>query len=97
MLFRDSIDLINISNSLDDVGDPVETKTYSAVYADKRSIRQSEFYQAIANGLRPEMMFIVRSIDYGEQKKIRYNNKEYTIIRTYDKDNEFIELICSSY
>ena len=39
-------------------------------------------------------MFVVRFIDYEAEPKLKYNGKEYTIIRTYDKDGELTELVC---
>lgn len=94
MLFREVIDLISIATTENDMGDPIETETKLQVFADKQSIRQSEFYQAAATGLRPELMFVVRSIDYNQQPKLEYNSKTYTIIRTYEKDGELMELVC---
>lgn len=94
MLYRDVIKLISITNTENDMGDTIEVQDERQVFADKQSIRQSEFYQAAATGLRPELMFVVRSIDYNDEKKLKYNGKEYTIIRTYDKDGELTELIC---
>lgn len=94
MLFREVINLIGVTAAENAMGDIVETETSRQVCADKKSIRQSEFYQAAATGLRPELMFIVRSIDYEQEPKLEYNNKKYTIIRVYDKDDEFAELIC---
>ncbi len=64
------------------------------VFADKKSIRQNEFYQASATGLRPEIMFIVRSADYNDERELTFDGKIYTIIRTYDRPDEFTELIC---
>jgi len=94
MLFRDVVKLISVTVTENDMGDITETTVEREVFADKRSIRQSEFYQAAAIGLRPELMFVVRSIDYNQEPKLKYNGKEYTIIRTYDKDGELTELIC---
>lgn len=94
MLFKDVIKLISITITENDMGDPVEIPVEREVFADKQSIRQSEFYQAAATGLRPELMFVVRTIDYNNEPKLKYNDKEYTIVRTYDKDGELIELIC---
>jgi SPP1 family predicted phage head-tail adaptor len=64
------------------------------VYADKKSIRQSEFYQAQATGLKPDLMFVVRSVDYNNETKLVYDSKRYNIIRAFDKNGEFVELIC---
>ena len=94
MLFRDVVKLISITVTENDMGDIIETPVERQVFADKQSIRQSEFYQAAATGLRPELMFVVRSIDYEGEPKLKYNGKEYAIIRTYDKDGELTELIC---
>ena len=94
MLFRDVVKLISVTVTENDMGDIIETPTEREVFADKQSIRQSEFYQAAATGLRPELMFVVRSIDYNGEPKLKYNGKEYAISRTYDKDGELIELIC---
>lgn len=94
MLFREVIKLVTVINDVNSIGDPIKTKIKTGVFADKQSIRQSEFYQAAATGLRPEIMFIIRTIDYNNESIIEFNNKEYNIIRTYEKDNEFIELVC---
>jgi SPP1 family predicted phage head-tail adaptor len=95
MLFRDTIKLISITNTTNDIGDPVQTKTKTAdIFADKQSVRQNEFYQAMATGLKPELMFVIREIDYNQEPMLEYNSKEYNIIRTYSKDSELIELVC---
>lgn len=66
-----------------------------AVFANKKSVRQTEFYQAQANGLRPELMFEVRSIEYANESSLTYNDKTYSIIRVYEKNSEITELVCS--
>lgn len=94
MLFRDVISLITITTTENELGDTIEVPTERQVFADKQSVRQSEFYQAAATGLRPELMFVVRTIEYNGETKLKYNGKEYSIIRTYDKDGELTELVC---
>ena len=98
MLFKEVIKLISVTTTENDMGDIIETPVEREVFADKQSIRQSEFYQAAATGLRPELMFVVRTVDYNQESKLKWpatdEGKEYTIIRTYDKDGELIELIC---
>ena len=94
MLFKDVISLITITTTENELGDTIEVPTERQVFADKQSIRQSEFYQAAATGLRPELMFVVRSIDYNQEPKLKHGDKTYTIIRTYDKDGELTERIC---
>ena len=95
MLFREVINLIGITTTENDMGDIIDVETKRQVFADKKSVRQNEFYQAAATGLRPEIMFVVRTIDYEQEPKLESNSKPYNIIRTYDKDDEFTELVCS--
>ena len=98
MLFRDVINLVSVTIAENEIGDSIEVPVKREVFADKKSIRQNEFYQAAATGLRPELMFVVRTIEYNQEPKLEYpigSDKEYNIIRTYDEDGEFTELVCS--
>ena len=95
MLWRDVIYLIAQVEGENEMGDPTTVDgDPRRVYANKKSVRQSEFYQAAMVGLRPELMFEVRTAEYQDEPKLRYNGKDYRIIRTYEKDSETIELIC---
>jgi SPP1 family predicted phage head-tail adaptor len=94
MLFRDVIYLAAITFSENALGDPIETLTEKQVFANKKSIRQSEFYQAQATGLKPEIMFEIRVIDYSDEPRLKFDSKYYNIIRTYSKNGEILELIC---
>ena len=93
MYFSDKIKLIVITVTENSMGDMIETETKTEVFANKRSIRQSEFYQAAATGLRPEIMFEVWSEEYSNQPRLEYGSKQYTIIRAYGK-GEITELVC---
>ena len=95
MLFRDIIKLIGVTYTQNTIGDTISIPTERQVYANKKSIKQSEFYQAAAVGLKPELMFEVRSIEYQGEKKLSHNNTEYHILRTYSKNGEITELICT--
>jgi SPP1 family predicted phage head-tail adaptor len=95
LLFRDVIRLIKFAPGENALGDSIKNKIIgSEISADKKSIRQNEFYQAAAAGLRPELMFEIRTIEYNEEPVLQYNGREYNILRTYEKDSEFIELVC---
>lgn len=80
-----------IENAMGDTievpGDPV------MVYANKKSVRQSEYYQAQSNGVMPELTFEVRIMEYNSQTFLTYNDKRYRVIRTFEK-GEDVELIC---
>lgn len=95
MLFRDVIDLVSVTTTTNDMGDIIDVETKRQVFADKKSVRQNEFYQAAATGLKPELMFVIRTVEYKQERKLEFNLKTYSIIRTYEKENEFTELVCS--
>lgn len=94
MLWSNVARLISYVDGVDAIGDITKVASYKDVFVNKKSIRQNEFYQAMATGLKPELMLEIKSIDYEDEKKISFNDKEYTIIRTYDKNGEVTELIC---
>jgi SPP1 family predicted phage head-tail adaptor len=94
-MWRDVIQLVGIDYVPNEYGDNTYLKTIANVFANKKSVRQSEFYQALTTGNKPELMFEVRSIDYNNQENLIFNNKEYVIIRTFSKNDEITELICT--
>ena len=70
-------------------GAKVSTKE-SVVFAEKKSVRQSEFYSAAAVGLKPELVFSVDVRDFEsaateqhDPTEVIYNERHYNIIRTY--------------
>ena len=79
-------------------GEPIRSTAWTTVFADKKAVRQSEFYAAANAGLRPELMFIVHAHEYYGHEMLRYPTSagsEYDIIRTYEKD-DLVELVCSA-
>jgi SPP1 family predicted phage head-tail adaptor len=95
MLFRDVAYLCTITFTENDLGDIVETLAESLVYVNKKSVRQSEYYQAQATGLKPELMLEIRTIDYNDEERLKFDNKYYNIIRNFSKNGEITELICN--
>lgn len=89
------IELGNISETIVS-GEPIQTTTWRKVFASKKSVRQSEFYQAANAGLKPELVFEVRSIEFDNDEKVRFDGKEYAIIRVYDT-SDTTELTVSSH
>lgn len=94
MNFSEVAYLITDAKSTNAIGDPIRTPTETKIYVNELSIRQSEFYQAQASGLRPEIMFETRLQNYNNEGRIKYGGKTYDIIRTYKKNRDFIELVC---
>ena len=94
MLWNEVIELGNLSQTIVS-GEAINAYTYRTVYADKQSVRQSEHYEARQIGLKPELMFVVRSSEFSNDERVRYESKEYEILRVFDK-GETIELVCGA-
>lgn len=77
----------------DEIGDTITIQVYKEIFAEKKSVKQSEFYQAHSQGLKPEFVFIVHPSEYDGKNGLRYKGKQYKIIRTYEKDSENLELV----
>lgn len=97
MLFRDVVDLIDIGIQPNENDIEVETEISrrSNIFANKKSVRQSEFYQASEQGINLIQMFEMRTSDYNGEKKLEFEGNNYYVVRTYDKNSEIIQLICS--
>ncbi|MEG0165710.1 hypothetical protein [Anaerorhabdus sp.] len=66
-------------------------------YCKRTSIKQSEFYQANGVGLKPELVLEIRQEDYQNEEKIRYENIDYRVLRTYIADKRNIELVLTRW
>ncbi|PFW87244.1 phage head-tail adapter protein [Bacillus pseudomycoides] len=79
----------------DELGQKEEIETFSRqVFCAKKSIPQSEFFQAGQSGIKPACVLIVYTVSYQEERKVQYREKEYSIYRTYERNDEKIELYC---
>ena len=105
MNWRDVVSLLITGPTTNDIGDAISgTISTNQLFANKKSVRQSEHYQAMANGLKLEQMFEVRYLDYKALEdtivagqtmtRLTFNSKTYNIVRTFTKNDEIIELIC---
>lgn len=86
--------LTETDNDINDIGDIEVNIIERKVLAHKQSTRQSEFYQAQAVGIKPEIVFVIRSFEYRDEEKLKFNGIVYRILRTYDKGNGTIEIVC---
>jgi len=75
-------------------GEVITSHTLVKRYVNRLSVRQNEYYDAMNTGLKPELMFEIRTLEYNGQTVLKYNNIDYSVIRTYDK-GDFTELIVS--
>ncbi len=98
-MFDSVIKLITEVNIIDEYGDTQREVTEKTVFAEVKSIGQSEFYQAQAVGLKPEIKFVLADFfDYAGEKKLKYapyqgTEETYDILRTYRTNNR-LEIVC---
>lgn len=96
-MYKDVAYLISTVKGQDDDGFPVDGKpNENMVFVNELSVRSSEFYQASAQGYKPEIQLSVRIIEYNDEVKVKFNDKLYEVIRTYKK-GENIELTCQRW
>ena len=86
------ITLITTEYTQDNLGEWIETREESTVFAYVSSVTMSEFYEAGLQGFKPEFRFSVWMSEYDGQEVLEYNDKVYTIYRTYMRDDGRIEL-----
>lgn len=93
-MYNDVITLIGYTESTDSYGIVSRTESRTDVFAKLESIGTSEFYQAAASGLKPEIKFIIADyLDYSLEKDVEWEGKRYNVLRTFRKDNT-LEITC---
>lgn len=98
-MYDNVITLIEVENTVDEYGDKITSKTEKEIYAEVKSIGTTEFYQAQATGLRPEVKFVIPDYnEYSGEKIVKWENEygkteEYSVIRTYRNGRE-LEITC---
>lgn len=93
-MYNEVIFLLTTQRTTNEVGDQIETLEKAMRFAKIKSIGQSEFYQAQAQGLKPEIKFVLADyLDYDNQEELIHNNVRYKVLRTFRTGNE-IEIVC---
>lgn len=93
-MYNDIIYLQRVKRTTNEVGDQIETPERLIRFAKIKSIGQSEFYQAQAQGLKPEIKFVLADyLDYDNQEEVIHNGFRYKVLRTFRNGNE-IEIVC---
>ena len=99
-MYDSVIKLISETKNVDEYGDIVIEKKERSVFVELKSIGQSEFYQAQAVGLKPEVKFVLPDyLEYEGEQKLKFQDFneneeiEYSVLRTY-RNNNTLELVC---
>lgn len=78
----------------DDWGNPIAKDDVWTIFAQKMSVTSAEFYRASNQGLKPSLVFEIYEEEFGDADLLIYEEAEYTIIRTYQRTLDRLELIC---
>lgn len=96
-MYNEVIFLVSKKKDFNEIGDKIETEERAQRFAKIKSIGQSEFYQAQAQGLKPEIKFVIADyLDYNNEKEVIYNNYRYKVLRTYRTESNELEIVCHS-
>lgn len=86
------ITLLTSEYTQDAIGQWIKTVTETETFATVSSVTMSEFYQAGLQGLKPEFRMTIWMTEYHDEEELVYNDKVYSIYRTYIRDDGRIEL-----
>lgn len=93
-MYNDVITLLTVTETVNNIGDLVETVEKKEVFAQVRSVGMKESYEALAVGLKPELTFVLADYyDYDDQEFIEYNSARYRVLRTYRKASNELEIV----
>ena len=94
MTYDNELTLISATITYDDIGNPIETPIETVVLCNVKSIGRTEFYNAAANGLKPNLIFLIHKYEYNGENLIEFEDIKYKVIKTYSTGIEEIELTC---
>lgn len=87
-----AVKLIKQAEALDELNQPTQIETTREIVAELRSISRAEYFQGRQGGLVPDLSFLLSVFDYDGEKLIEYDGKRYAVYRTYETDDNNIEL-----
>lgn len=84
----------NNGTNTDDWGNPIPQFEEWHVFAERMSVSQNEFYRAANQGLKPNFVFEIYAEEFRDADLVICDDIEYTIIRTYQRTLDKLELVC---
>lgn len=89
---NDTLFLLTTTYTENQYGVPVASCTKTEVFCERSSVSRNEFFEAGRNGLNPQFVFTVFKGDYQGETVCEYEGQTYSIYRTYETDDDYIEL-----
>lgn len=89
------LSLVSYTINSDEIGQEVKQEIIDDIpIIEQTSITHEEYYEANQYGLRPEIKFLISSLNYQGQTDLIYMGQKYSIIRTSSTNPDEIYLIC---
>lgn len=83
----------------DEDGNPVYKEQATRVQAQEMGVKRSEFYTAMAAGIRPEITYRIYDFEYSGEKIIETcepcEGRRLNVIRTYPIGGDRLEIVCN--
>ena len=84
----------------DEGGNPIYKEKSTRVQAEQVGVKRSEFYSAMAAGIKPEFTFRIYDFEYHGEKIIETcepcaEQKRLNVVRTYPIGGDRLELVCN--
>ena len=86
--------LLSITTTQDSIGQFIKVEKPYMVFCSKLSITRAEFNSSGQLGHKPEMMLLVDSESYDNELYLEYQNKKYSIFKTFQRVDNYTELYC---
>lgn len=94
MTYDHELTLIGQTYTEDEIGNQIPVETETVVLCGLKSVGRTEFYNAAATGLKPELIFVIHGYEYKGEQIVKFEGTRYRVIRTYATDFEEVELTC---
>ena len=93
-MYDEVLYLVRNTKTKNEVGDLIESEEKKMRFANVKSISLNEFYQAQAQGFKPEVKFVLADyLDYEDQEEVIFKGFKYKVMRTF-RSGEEIEIVC---
>ena len=94
-MYSTECDLLTTTYTTNSIGVQTESTVKTTIPIMKvEDVYANEFYQAQAQGFKPELRLRTSSLNYNGEKELEYMGKTYTIIRTQTPIPDETILIC---
>lgn len=87
--------LIDARYEFDEYRNQIEVEPErTEIFCGYTDLYRNEFYKAAVQDLKVSMVLIIDAESYNGEKKLEYDGIEYTIIRTYEREDGLLEVTC---